>query len=157
MSIEKFSIVLDIDEPLKFVISCSLNAMKIHVPLVKLLKIPLLNSHVAEALRFGERKRVTHTKNEKEDTMFFLSSMLTIRNNNPNNISFFISFIVDDLIFHICMFYSGAPTNVMTLSVMSILGLHISRSNKNICSMESRKVKVSGVVAYVLVYHIKNR
>jgi hypothetical protein len=52
---------------------------------------------------------------------------------------------------HNCMLDSGASTNVMSLTVMNCLGLNTSKPYKNICTMDSREVKVCGLIKYIQV------
>jgi hypothetical protein len=61
-------------------------------------------------------------------------------------VPFLISLMVNDLWLHNCMLDSGAPTNVMTLQVMNQLGLKITRPYRNVCEIDSRVIKVCGLI-----------
>jgi hypothetical protein len=88
---------------------------------------------------------------ESEDAPIILQTMHKICN-NPKNQPFFISLTVKNFFLHNCMLDSGASTNVMSLKVMEHLGLKISRPYKNICAMESREVKVCGLIKDLQVH-----
>jgi len=65
---------------------------------------------------------------------------------NEDHQPFFLTLDINDRLLHNCMLDFGASTNVMTKEVMEQLNLRISRPYHNICSMDSRKVEVLGVV-----------
>jgi len=65
---------------------------------------------------------------------------------NPSHQPFFISLVVGDLLLHNYMLDYGASTNVMSLTIMNRLGLKTTRMYKNICAMDSREVKVFGLI-----------
>lgn len=71
-----------------------------------------------------------------------LNCYMTKEDNQP----FFLTLEVNDCLLHNCMLDSGASTNVMTKKVMDQLNLSISRPYLNICSMDSKKIEVLGVV-----------
>lgn len=50
------------------------------------------------------------------------------------------------------MLDSGASTNVMTRKVMEQLNLSISRPYYNICSMDSKKIEVLGMVKDLQIF-----
>ena len=77
--------------------------------------------------------------------------MLPTENKNPTHKPFFIPLCIGYLVLHNCMFDSGASTNVLPLAVMKRLGLQVSRSYRNLCALDSREVKVCGVVMDVPV------
>lgn len=141
ISIGKLSIDSSTNEPMKIDIAGALSAIKIHVPLVQLVKIPHVKDGIAKVLGFQEKKQNDAqgvlAVEESEDAPIILSNMLPAENNNPKNKPFFISLSVGNLLLHNCMFDSGASTNVMPLAVMKRLGLKISRPYKNICAMDS--------------------
>jgi hypothetical protein len=89
--------------------------------------------------------------NESEYAPIILQTMHK-RSNNPKNQPFFISLIVEDLFLHNCMLDSRASTNVMSLKVMECLGLKTSRLYMNICAMDSREVKVCGLIKDLQVF-----
>jgi hypothetical protein len=65
---------------------------------------------------------------------------------------FFISLVVNDLLLHNCMLDSGASTNVMSLKVMNQLGLKITRPYRNVCGIDSKAIKVCGVIKDLKVH-----
>jgi len=65
---------------------------------------------------------------------------------NGSHSPLFISLVVNDLLLHNCMLHSGAFANVMSLKVMNQLGLKISRPYKSVCAMDSREIKVCGLI-----------
>ena len=65
---------------------------------------------------------------------------------NEDHQPFFLTLDINDKLLHNCMLDSSASTNAMTKKVMEQLNLIISRPYHKICSMDSRKVEVLGVV-----------
>ena len=59
---------------------------------------------------------------------------------------FYISLLMNDLLLHNCMLDSMSSSNIMTRKVMEQLNLKITRPYHNICAMDSREVKVVGIV-----------
>jgi hypothetical protein len=55
---------------------------------------------------------------------------------------FLTSLLIDDLCLHNCMFDSESSVNMMSLKVMSQLGLEVKRPYANICRFESKGIKV---------------
>jgi ribonuclease HI len=53
---------------------------------------------------------------------------------------------VNNRLLHNCMLDSGASSNVMTKKVMEQLNLRISRPYHNICAMDSKMIKVHGLI-----------
>ena len=53
---------------------------------------------------------------------------------------------MNDLLLHNCMLDSGSSTNIMTRKVMKQLNFKITRPYHNICAMDSREVKVVGIL-----------
>lgn len=58
----------------------------------------------------------------------------------------FISLLVNNLLLHHCILDSSASAYVMPLEAMKELGLKFYRAYKNVCAMDSREVKVCGMV-----------
>jgi hypothetical protein len=71
---------------------------------------------------------------------------------NEEHAPFFISLVVNDLLLHNCMLDSGASTNVMSLKVMNQLGLKITRPYRNVCGIDSKLIKVCGLIKDLKVY-----
>jgi hypothetical protein len=127
------------------------NNAKVLVPIVELAKIPSMKHQIKEVLGLEPTSQATHFVDESEDAPIILQTMHK-RSNNMKNQPFFISLIVEDLFLHNCMLDSRASTNVMSLKVMEHLGLKISRPYKNICAMDSREVKVCGLIKDLQVF-----
>jgi len=54
--------------------------------------------------------------------------------------------MVNDLWLHNCIINSRKPTNVMSLQGMNQLGLNITRPYRNVCEIDSRVIKVCGLI-----------
>jgi hypothetical protein len=65
---------------------------------------------------------------------------------NGGHAPFFITLVVNNLLLHNCMLDSGASTNVMSLKVMDQLGLKTTRPYRNVCGIDSREIKVCGLI-----------
>ena len=59
---------------------------------------------------------------------------------------FFVSLMINDLIFHNSMNESRASLNIITNNVMEILNFKISRPYHNVCAMDSREIDVHGII-----------
>ena len=66
----------------------------------------------------------------------------------------FFSLLMNDYLLHNCMLDSGASSNVMTKKVMEQLNLRISRPYHNICVMDSKMIKVHGLIKKSLQVHL---
>jgi hypothetical protein len=71
---------------------------------------------------------------------------------NEKNRPFFFSFLMNDFILHNCMLDLGASSNVMTKKVMEQLNLRISRPYNNIFVMDSKTIKVHGLIKGLQVH-----
>jgi hypothetical protein len=81
-----------------------------------------------------------------EDAPIILQTTSQEGRKNSSHQPFFVSLVVGDLLLHTCMLVSRASTNVMSLTVMSRLGLKTTRPYINICAMYSREVKLHGLI-----------
>ena len=57
-----------------------------------------------------------------------------------------MSLMIGDFLLHNCMLDSGSGSNIMTKKVMQQLGLRTTRPYQNVCAMDSRPVKVEGMI-----------
>ena len=64
---------------------------------------------------------------------------------------FYISLLMHTFILHNCMLDSGTSHNLMPLSVMKQLNLHITKPYKDLYSFDSKKVKCMGLFKYFVV------
>jgi hypothetical protein len=71
---------------------------------------------------------------------------------NENNQPFFLSVLVNNHLLHNCMLDFGASSNVMTKKVMEPLNLRVSRPYHNICAMDSKMIKVHGLIKILQVH-----
>jgi hypothetical protein len=80
-----------------------------------------------------------------------LNTMYLGWKNDPNP-PFYLSLGMNNLILQNCMLDSGASTNVMSLKVMKQLGLKTTRPYGNVFGIDSKKVKVYGLIEYAEFY-----
>lgn len=80
-----------------------------------------------------------------EDCPIVMQAMNHGRKNDSHN-PFYITLLINDMLLHNCMIDSGASTNVMSLKVMNQLGLRTTRPYRNACAMDSRDIKVCGLI-----------
>jgi hypothetical protein len=71
-------------------------------------------------------------------------------NNDPA--PFYISLSINGLVLHSFMLYLGSSTNMMTLKIMHELGLKISKTYRNMQTMDLREVRVCGVIKVLKVH-----
>lgn len=117
------------------------------VPVLELLKIPSQRASFFKALGIAQQKRSDTWPRDEEIILKYLNCYMTNEDHQP----FFLTLDINDRLLHNCMLNSSASTNVMTKKVMEQLNLRILRPYHNICSMDSRKVEVLGVVKYLQV------
>jgi len=90
-----------------------------------------------------------HDSLEEEDVPIILHSMAQDKDEGSIK-HFFVSLSINDLVLHNCMIDTGSSANVMPLSVMKQLGLNISRPYGNVCGMDSRKIRVHGLIKKIM-------
>jgi hypothetical protein len=71
---------------------------------------------------------------------------------NKKNQPFFLSLLVNIHLLHNCMLDYGVSSNVMTKKVMEQLNLIISRPYHNIYAMDSKMIKVHGLIKSLQVH-----
>jgi hypothetical protein len=113
-----------------------LEKVNVSIPLIEIMKIPSLRDKV---------KRFLSIQDESEDPHVLLKSMHYDRSKEEHT-PCFISLVVNDLLLHNCMLDSRASTNVMSLKVMNQLGLKITRNYRHVCRIDSKSIKVCGVI-----------
>lgn len=64
---------------------------------------------------------------------------------------FYISLLIHTFILHNCMLDSGASHNLMPLSVMKQLNIHVAKPYKDLCSFAYKKVKCVGLIKDLVV------
>jgi hypothetical protein len=124
---------------------------KVLIPVAELIKIPSQKEKLLRAIEGPKEKSVEKHKELNEDAPVILQGMDQSRGNGSHQ-PFFISLLVNDLLLHNCMLDSGASSNVMTWKVMEQLNLKISRPYHNVCAMDSREIKVHGLIKDLQVW-----
>jgi len=85
----------------------------------------------------------------------YAPAILQVMDQNIENGShqpFFISLLVNNPLLHNYILYSEASSNVMTRKFMEKLNLRILRPYHNFCAMDSREIKVHGLIKYLQVH-----
>jgi hypothetical protein len=96
-------------------------------------------------LTYKEKVKKILGLDENEDKLMILPRHEP-RGRNGAHSPFYVSLLINDLLLHNCMLDSGASTNVMSLKVMNQLGLQITWPYRNVCTMDSREIKVHGLI-----------
>jgi hypothetical protein len=119
-----------------------LEKVNIHVPLIEIIKIPSMRNKVEIFLK---------VQGEPRDPPILLQAN-HLRRTNEDYPPFFITLEVNNMWLNNCMLDSGASTNVMTLKVMKQLGLEITRPYGNVCGIDSKEIRVYGLIEDLLVH-----
>jgi hypothetical protein len=90
-------------------------------------------------------------KDEVGDPPVILNTMYH-GNRRKDNPLFYLSLGINGIHLNNCMLYSEASTNVVPLKVTRQLGLRTTCPYGNICGIDSKKVKVYGLIEDVRVY-----
>lgn len=125
------------------------NNAKVSIPVTELLKIPSQRAKLLSAIEVTQREEKPN--NEPKDEEIVLKSM-NCYVGNEDHLPFYVSLIVNDRLLHNCMLDSGASSNVMTKKVMEQLNLRVSRPYHNICSMDSKRIEVCGIIKDLQVF-----
>lgn len=143
---------IEIVEP-TFNIQKELEKVKIHVPLIELLKKPTYKAQVSQFMHFSTSSPAHDNLNLQEErpTVFF---RLHVNKLDPSTAPFYVTLVIHDLLLHNCMLDSGASHNLMALEVMERLGLQITRPYKDLYSFDSKRVKCLGKIKYLVVAYI---
>ena len=70
---------------------------------------------------------------------------------DPSVPPFYISLLLHDFTLHNCMLDSGASHNLMPLSVMKEINLHITKPYRDLYSFDSKRLKCVGLIKDVAV------
>jgi len=96
-------------------------------------------------------KRFLRVEENSEDPTILLQPNHFERS-KEEHAPFFISLAVNDLWLRNCMFDSRVSANVMTLKVMNELGLEITRPYRNVCGIDSKAIRVCGLIKNLEVF-----
>jgi hypothetical protein len=110
--------------------------MNMVVPMVEMCKIPSVRKEVLKTLKIQD---------EVGDPLVILNTMYH-GNQREDNPPFYLSLGINGLHLNNCMLDSGASTNMMPLKVMKQLGLRTTHPYGNVCGIDSKKVKVYGLI-----------
>jgi hypothetical protein len=127
---------LNIDVPIM------IRKMNMVVPMVEMCKIPSVRKEVLKTLKIQD---------EAGDPPVILNTMY-YGNRREDNPPFYLSLDINGFRLNNCMLNSGASANVMPLKVMRQIGLRTTRPYGNVCGIDSKKVKVYGLIEDVKVY-----
>jgi hypothetical protein len=116
--------------------------MNMSTPIVEMCKIPSIRREVLKVLKVPDEAKYPSVI---LNTMYHGQQ----REDNP---PFYLSLGVNGLRLNNCMLDFGASTNAMSLKVMKQLGLNTTNPYGNVCGVDSKKVKVYGIIEYVEVY-----
>ena len=125
------------------------NNAKVSIPVTELLKVPSQRANLLSAIEVTQREEKPN--DEPQDEEIVLKSM-NCYVGNEGHLPFYVSLIVNDHLLHNCMLDSGASSNVMTKRVMEQLNLKVSRPYHNICSMDSKRIEVCGIIKDLQVF-----
>jgi hypothetical protein len=127
-----------------------LNNAKMLVPVSEIMKIPSQREKLLKAIENPSQNIV-----DRPPTVAYQDAPVILQNmdrGNEKNRPFYLSLLMNDFILHNCMLDSGASSNVMTKKVMEQLNLRISRPYHNICAMDSKTIKVHGLIKGLQVH-----
>jgi hypothetical protein len=123
---------------------------KMLVPVSEIMKIPSQREKLLKAIEDPPQNIV-----DRQTTIAYQDALVILQNwdrGNEKNHLFFLSLLVNNRVFHNCMFDLGASSNVMTKKVMEKLNLRISRPYHNICAMDGKMIKVHGLIKSLQVH-----
>jgi ribonuclease HI len=127
-----------------------LNNAKMLVPVSEIMKIPSQREKLLKAIEDPPQNIV-----DRQPAVAYQDAPVILQNwdrGNEKNQPFFLSLLVNNHLLHNCMLDSGASSNVMTKKVMEQLNLRISRPYHNICAMDSKMIKVHGLIKSLQVH-----
>ena len=136
---------LHITNQISLHLSKLLSQINVSVPLLQLMKVPVLREQAKKILGLQEFMEESH-----EDAPVVLQTMSQEGTNGSHN-PFFITLVVNDLLLHNSMLDYGESTYVMPLTIMNQLGIKTSRPYHNICTMNSREIGVLGLIKDIKV------
>ena len=146
---------------------------KVHVPVLELCKIPgqrekLLKisdppndanpqneaSPLSPVKPPAPKKVTFHNTVERTSNNVFADPPIVLHTRDPrkeDHPPFYVSLMIGDLLLHNCMLDSGSSSSIMTKKVMQQFNLKTTRPYQNVCAMDSRPVKVEGMIENQLV------
>jgi hypothetical protein len=127
-----------------------LNNAKMLVPMSEIMKIPSQREKLLRAIENPSQNNV-----DIPPAVAYQDAPVILQNmdrGNEKNRPFYLSLLMNDFILHNCMLDSIASSNVMTKKVMEQLNLRISRPYHNICAMDSKTIKVHGLIKGLQVH-----
>jgi len=86
-------------------------------------------------------REIYKSQEHQEDVPVILNSKNWTKEDHP---PFFVSFMINGLHLHNCMYDSGASSNIITKNVMNLLNLSITRPYHNVCAWILGKLKHMG-------------
>ena len=114
------------------------------------MKIPSQREKLLKAIEYPPQTFV-----DRQPSMDYHDAPVLLQNwdrGNEKNQPFYLSLLVNNKVLHNCMLDSGASSNVMTKKVMEQLNLRISSPYCNICAMDSKTIKVHGLIKGLQVH-----
>jgi len=133
-----------------FNLTKELEKVIIQVPLLELAKIRAYNKENSKFINLTQVKDISDTVNLQEE-----KPMVTfgphVEEVDPSVPPFYISQLLHDYTLHNCMLDSGASHNLMPLSVMKELNLHITKPYRDLYSFDSKRVKCVGLIKDVAI------
>ena len=112
-----------------------MSKMKVNIPFLEVAKIPSQREKI-KFLGFVD---------VNEDCPAVFQAMNKARKSSSPSL-LYITLMINELLLHNCMLDSRASTNVMSLTVMNQLGLKTTQPYRNVCIMDSREIKVCGLI-----------
>jgi hypothetical protein len=133
-----------------FCLERKIKKIKIHIPLVELVKNPVYRKQITKMINFSDLESqfdVINLEDDKPNITFgphFEGARDTVT-------PFYITLKVHDQLLHNCMLDFGASHNVIPKSIMDRLGLEITRPYGDVYSFDSRRVKCMGMIKDLVV------
>jgi hypothetical protein len=127
-----------------------LNNAKMLVPIAEIMKIPSQKGKLLKAIEDPPQNNIN-----RPPTVAYQDAPVILQNwdrGNEKNQPFFLSLLVNNHLLHNCMLDSRTSSNVMTKKVMEQLNLRISRPYLKICAMDSKMIKVHGLIKSLQVH-----
>ena len=131
-----------------------LSKVKIHVPLIELMKIPSFRDPAYRMLKTKSNETPSDVINlhDEHSTSFVSSS-------SPDKVEkksyfpppFYITLMVHEKMLHNCLLESIASHSLMPKVVMEALGLSINRPHHDLFAFDSREVKCLGLIKDLVV------
>jgi hypothetical protein len=124
---------------------------KVLVSVIELIKIPSQKEKLLRDIEGPKEKSVERHKKYYEDAPVILQGTDHNRGNGSHQ-PFFIYLSVNNQRLQNYILDSGASSNVMTWKVMEQLNLRFARPYHSVCAMDSREIKVHGLIKDLQVH-----